>query len=212
MGDYTNLSIQLDLDLRPALRDCPVGPADRSASDPASSARTCCGDDPNNCRRSACIDKLRPGQGRHVCTPRHASTRSAGTCPKQFPDICRPAADQVPSLSKLDKCLASGKPLGPGLRQGEPAAQAPRCTRRQTAKGYYSDTCWYRARTGRTTAAGQAPVGVQRGGATAAAPCRSAAAASGEPASAPTRPPARLRRPRRDSDLGALLVWGMMQR
>ena len=51
---------------------------------------------------------------------------------------------KVPSLSKLTKCLSSGKPLGSACDDINPLLLAQRCsftTKRDKPKGYRSDTC-----------------------------------------------------------------------
>ena len=139
-----------------------------------------------------------------------------------------PKGPKLPSLSQLQNCLRAGKPLGPACDKIDPRVIAARCARTSSPhkpKGYDSETCKrYReltsacsrvARSARclsSVTAAAAPVAV-----TAACSAASGEAcwvartapASGRPHATSTRTVATtgVR-----SDLGALLVWGMVQR
>ena len=199
MGDYTNLSAQLDLDL--GNLQLPVDPKVVCQVVPELGKKLC-GDALD--AALACVNKLAAGK-LGDCT-QGLVTAVCDNVPKQFPDIC----GQVPTgpvLTQLDRCLASGDPTSAACRDVADLDAACADPRYQ----------------------GQSRVPA----APAAVDARAAADGPGR-AGADTDPaqrrraaePARVRRGRRlltgpdgrarttgaDSDLGALLVWGMVQR
>ena len=239
MGDYTNLSIKLDLDLSglgqicenvPGVQDLPLNLCNNPEL--ASCVTQLLNTDPNNlpgsvelllkelqnCSKGAintiCGTAGIPDQLKQVCDALSGLPLTLPTVPK--------LPLKVPSLSNLSKCLASGKPLGAACDKVNPLLIAQRCSRTSRSpkpKGYYSDTCRkYRS----------AGIGVVNGGVLGKLPVSGGGSGGGgggggvlgggglpglnrpgfgggSSADAPTRTSA-------SSDLGALLVWGMMQR
>ena len=168
MGDYTNLSVQLDLDLSSGLPGlpslgglCKAVPADPVPGldlpdlpcDQLDSLQQCAqrlldaGTDPTKLAKAvkACGNKLPT-----VCRSVTAGTPLARICSltdnlptlPSLPNL--PKVPKLPSLSQLQKCLASGKPLGAACDEIDPRVIAKRCavtSSKDKPKGYYSDTC-----------------------------------------------------------------------
>ena len=195
MGDYTNLSAQLDLDL--GNLQLPVDPKVVCQVVPELGKKLC-GDALD--AALACVDKLADGKV-GACTQGLIDS-VCNNVPKQFPDIC----GQVPTgpvLSQLDKCLASRDPTSPA------------CSKVGDLKAACQDARYQGSLVRQLRAT--------------AARCRRCRGPRRYRCRRPTLPDPRracgraglrsARRPRRrrrdddpDSDLGALLVWGMVQR
>jgi hypothetical protein len=151
--------------------------------------------------------------------------------PLELPKVPLP----VPSLSQLQKCLTSGKPLGAACDDLDPLTIARRCaatTSRTKPRGFYSETCKrYR----------ELNLGITRGGDLGRLPIIGGGSGStggtgggggetggggllggggltglGRPGFGGTSDSGRASnasaRTSAESDLGALLVWGMMPR
>ncbi len=197
MGDYTNLSAQLDLDL--GNLQLPVDPTVVCQVVPELGKKLC-GDALD--AALACVNKLAAGK-LGDCT-QGLVTAVCDNVPKQFPDIC----GQVPTgpiLTQLDRCLASGDPTSAacrGVANLDAACADPR----------YQDSLVCRLRRQPSTPVPGPTV-------------------PGVPVPTPTLPnvggllnrpgfgttdgpggPDGTRSTGADSDLGALLVWGMVQR
>ena len=200
MGDYTNLSAQLDLDL--GNLQLPVDPKVVCQVVPELGKKLC-GDALD--AALACVSKLAAGK-LGDCT-QGLVTAVCDNVPKQFPDIC----GQVPTgpvLTQLDRCLASGDPTSAACRDVadlDAACADPR----------YRDSLVCRLRQQPSTPLPLPTVPGSPGADTEPSERRRAA----QPArvrrgqrlgTVPARPGARTTGA--DSDLGALLVWGMVQR
>ncbi len=128
---------------------------------------------------------------------------------------------KVPSLSKLSKCLASGKPLGSACDDINPLLLAQRCsftTKRDKPKGYRSDTCQrYRELNLRLNNNGdliKLPVGGGGGnGGGGGGGLGGGLPGLGRPGfGASSASNGGSARDRHDNDLTAMLVWGLMSR
>ena len=194
MGDYTNLSAQLDIDL--ADLQLPVDPTVVCRVVPELGERLC-GDALD--AALACIDKLADGKV-GACTQGLIDT-VCDNVPRQFPDIC----GQVPTgpvLSQLDRCLATRNPSSPACSKvGDLEAAC------QDSRYRGSLVCQLVNRGPVPTVPGTPSIplptptlpgiaGVPGLGRAGFGPGASSAQDAGRP----------------DSDLGALLVWGMVQR
>ena len=145
MGDYTNLSVQLDLDLSNGLPGlpslgglCKAVPANPVPGldlpdlpcDQLDSLQQCAqglldaGTDPTKLAEAvkACGDKLPT-----VCRQRHrgyATGAGRARSPDNLPTLPSlpnlPKVPKLPSLSQLQKCLTSGKPLGAACDKIDP--------------------------------------------------------------------------------------------
>ena len=164
MGDYTNLNIQLDINLNglgaicstlPQLQDLPVNICDNPQLE--SCVNGLLKTDPNQFDGKSVEDLLATlinqcGAGLKT-TLCDAAKGLPGPLGSTLGDLCGiPVGGlkvprlpiKVPSLSKLTKCLSSGKPLGAACDKINPLLLAQRCsftTKRDKPKGYRSDTC-----------------------------------------------------------------------
>jgi phospholipid/cholesterol/gamma-HCH transport system substrate-binding protein len=244
MGDYTNLSIQLDvLDLSnglgqvcsllpPELKDLPVNICENPQL--ADCAKQLLNTNPSDLVGTlgglldTVLDECTKGAIDIVC--------KANGLPSQLQTVCNILKSplpqlplRVPSLSALTKCLQSGKPLGAACDKLNPLSLVQRCAPRSGTKpaGYYSDTCKrYR----------QLNLGIVKGGDLGRLPIiggggsgsgsgggggilggitggigglnRTGFGSSGSS----TSPGGKASRTSSSSDVGAMLVWGMMQR
>ena len=164
MGDYTNLSVQLDLDLSglgqicenvPGVKDLPLNLCNNPQL--SSCVSQLLNTDPNNlpgsvelllkelqnCSEGAintiCTSATLPAQLQPICDAISKLPLTLPTLPK-LPKL----PIKVPSLSKLTTCLTSGKPLGAACDKVNPLLIAQRCTQTSKTpkpKGYYSATC-----------------------------------------------------------------------
>jgi phospholipid/cholesterol/gamma-HCH transport system substrate-binding protein len=250
MGDYTNLSIQLDLDLSdlglgqvcsivPQLKDLPINVCDNPG------LQACVTDllktDPNRFSGDTVqqiLETLVNTCGGAVKDTLCAAGKNApGPLGQILGDLCATGGGglptvpdlplKVPSISNLTKCLSSGKPLGTACDKVNPLLIAQRCaktSRTPKPKGYYSDTCRKYRSAGIGVVSGgvlgKLPVsggggsggggggggGGVLGGGTGLPGLNRTGFGGGSPAGAATT------RTSASSDLGALLVWGMMQR
>ena len=197
MGDYTNLSAQLDLDLGNA--GAPASTRRSSARPgPASSARSCAG---TLCDAAlACIDQARTRCKAGACTQglrRPGLQQRAQAVPGHLRSARRPALWSARS----HKCSGVARP-----RQVRPAATVG------DLKAACQDARYKRvprvpAREPRTGAGGCRGLPSLRLPTPTCPPCRALGRAG---VRQPDVAAAGVRRP--DSDLGALLVWGMVQR
>jgi phospholipid/cholesterol/gamma-HCH transport system substrate-binding protein len=189
MGDYTNLSAQLDIDL--GNLNLPVDPKIICQVVPELGKRLC-GDALD--AALACIDKL--GQGKVGACTQGIIDSVCKNVPKQFPDIC----GQVPTgpvLSQLDKCLASRNPSSPACNKVGDLEAACQDNRYQG-----SLVCQLVNRGPAPPAPGTPSIPVP----TLPVLPGLGRAGFGSTTSSATG----VARP--DSDLGALLVWGMVER
>ncbi len=200
MGDYTNLSVQLDLNLNNGLPQLPVDPTQVCQYVPQVGKRLC-GDALKSVL--ACLSKLANGKP-GACTAGILSAVCKNV-PKQFPDLCGQVGPTGPVLSQMDKCVKSMDPTSPACRNvGNLKKQCA------TAKYRNTLTCrLYNAPTGGVlggaTGGGGGLLGGTTGGGGGILPrpgfATGAAGSSGSAGSAQA-----------DTGLGALLVWGMVQR
>ena len=136
MGDYTNLSAQLDIDL--ANLKLPIDPKVICQVVPELGKKLC-GDALD--AALACVNKLADGKV-GACTQGLIDS-VCNNVPKQFPDIC----GQVPTgpvLSQLDKCLASRDPSSPACSKVgdlKAACQDDRYRGRSCASSSTADRC-----------------------------------------------------------------------
>jgi phospholipid/cholesterol/gamma-HCH transport system substrate-binding protein len=180
LGDYTNLSVQLDLDLSdlgvgqlcdalPQLGQIP-GLCDNPALQACVTAVLGAGDAVTGALTQAQLDHLLASGGTledcagglldSVCsdvTKLPAGTPLPGALGDALTQLCGtlqlpgvggvipklPSIPGVPTLSQLQKCLASGKPLGPACDLVKPQVLASTCKARTGDKpaGYGSPTC-----------------------------------------------------------------------
>jgi phospholipid/cholesterol/gamma-HCH transport system substrate-binding protein len=165
MGDYTNLSIHLDLNLQglnglcstlPQLQGLPINICQNPAlekcvngllkTDPTQLN----GDNAQQLLETL-INKCGSALKGTLCA---AAKQLPGPLSSGLSTLCNlaPAGGvkipklplKVPSLSALTKCLRSGAPLGAACAKIDPVLLAQRCTQttqRNKPKGYYSDTC-----------------------------------------------------------------------
>ena len=191
MGDYTNLSAQLDIDL--ANLKLPIDPKVICQVVPELGKKLC-GDALD--AALACVNKLADGKV-GACTQGLIDS-VCNNVPKQFPDIC----GQIPTgpvLSQLDKCLASRDPSSPACSKvGDLKAAC------QDARYRGSLVCQLVNRGPVPTVPGVPSVPVPTPG----LPTLPGLGRAGFGPS--TAPSGDVKRP--GSDLGALLVWGMVQR
>jgi len=220
MGDYTNLSIQTDLDLTTGLPTLPTGPVCKVISQ--ISSQPICGKALDAVL--ACLKN--PGPNNPACTGLPAKLLKAvcgalggpvgGLCGK-VPSV--PGVPKVPSPSQLTKCLQSGKPQGAACDKVNPLVIARHCsttTKRPKPSGYYSDTCKAYRKLGLGVldngTLGKLPIG--SGGGTGGIGGIGGGGLPGlnrpAPGGAATANPSTLSGA--DSDLGAMLMWGMVQR
>jgi phospholipid/cholesterol/gamma-HCH transport system substrate-binding protein len=241
MGDYTNLSIQLDaLDLSDGLGQvCSLLPSELKDLP----VNIC-----ENPKLAACAKQLldtKPGDlvgtlGQVLNTVLTQCKDGAldivckaSGLPSQLQQLCNilknplpPLPLKVPSLSLLTKCLTSGKPLGAACDKLNPLTLVQRCTltsSKNKPSGYYSDTCKrYR----------QLNLGITSGGVLGKLPIVGGGSGSGggsgggggilggiggglglnRPGFGATTSAGGTAERTSSSDLGAMLVWGMMQR
>ncbi len=245
LGDYTNLSAQLDIDLSglgqicenlPEVQDLPLNICDNPALSACVSQllKT----DPNNLPQSikellGQLDNCTKGALNTICRSAQLPAQLKQLCAAidKLPFKLPPIPDvplKVPSLSKLTKCLNSGKPLGTACDKVNPVLIAQRCaktSRSPKPKGYYSDTCkTYRKKNIGLVSGGvlgKLPVSRSGGGTGGGGGGVVGGGGTGLPglnrpgfgSSAAPRPSGSTgARTSASSDLGALLVWGMMQR
>jgi phospholipid/cholesterol/gamma-HCH transport system substrate-binding protein len=248
MGDYTNLSIKLKIDLSdlglgqlcttlPQLKDVPLNICNNP--DLVSCATQLLGTDPGNLPASlvealqTVLDKCTKGAIETICSgslgPQIPLCSFLNGLPIKPPDLPL----KVPSLSALQKCLASGKPLGAACDKLDPLALVQHCaptSKKNKPSGYYSETCkrYRQLNLGITKngVLGQLPIlgggsgggsggggngggggllgGGGRGGLPGLGRAGFGPAASHSPGTAAHAD--------RVGDLGAMLVWGMVQR
>ncbi len=249
MGDYTNLSVQLDLDLSNGLPGlpslgglCQAVPADPvpglnlpdAPCDQLDSLQRCAqglldaGTDPSSLADAvkACGSRLPT-----VCRSVTAGTQLAQICSLtdhlptglRLPNL--PKVPKPPSLSQLQKCLASGKPLGAACDKIDPRVIAKRCAPKGSPakpKGYGSATCkqYRKLKLGVLQSGELGPLPVVGGGGSGGdggvlggvggGLLGGANRAGVGPAARPSTKTVATTGVR--SDLGALLVWGMVQR
>jgi len=237
LGDYTNLSVQLDIDLSglqqgcqnvPGLGDLPLNLCNNPQL--ASCVTQLLKTDPNNlpkslelllkelgnCTKGAlgtiCGAPGLPAQLKPVCDALKGLPLTLPTVPK--------VPIPVPSLSNLTKCLSSGKPLGAACDRVNPRLIAQRCARtsaRTKPKGYYSDTCRKYRSAGLGLVGGglgKLPVGGSGGSSGGGGGIVGGGGLPGlnRPAFGSGNTSMTATRTSSSSDLGAMLVWGMMQR
>jgi phospholipid/cholesterol/gamma-HCH transport system substrate-binding protein len=195
MGDYTNLSAQLDLDLG-ALK-LPVDPRVVCQYLPELGKKLC-GDALD--AALSCLDTL--GAGKVGACSQGLIDAVCRNVPQQFPDLC----GQLPTgpvLSQLDKCLASRDPTSPA------------CQKVGDLKAACQDSRYQGSLVCQLVDRGPLPSGP--GLPTVPLPTPSLPPIPGTGLLNRPAPggPAAARAPGRaapDSGLGALLVWGMVQR
>ena len=216
MGDYTNLSAQLDLDLGLLLDNSPVD-CDTIPNLPSELDDLCktnfecvqkllSGGSLADCKGVAAeICKRLPNLlGRDVC-----ALVGVGTLPKL----------EVPQLSALEKCIKSGRPLGARCDAVRPKVLLSNCLNKRS-QYYKSLTCERYRKLAQQPGnpisdltdrllGGSGPTGGTTGG---------SGGLSGlpggvlRPGFGPTAGTSTATTAAPDSDLGALLVWGMVQR
>jgi phospholipid/cholesterol/gamma-HCH transport system substrate-binding protein len=197
MGDYTNLSAQLDIDL--ADLRLPVDPKIICQVVPELGKKLC-GDALD--AALACIDKLADGKV-GACT-QGVIDSVCNNVPKQFPDIC----GQLPTgpvLSQLDKCLATQNPASPA------------CAKVGDLKAACQDARYKDSLVCKLVIRGPVPtVPTVPGTPSLPLPTPTLPNIGGVPGLGRAGFGPRVSSPgdaaRPDSDLGALLVWGMVQR
>jgi phospholipid/cholesterol/gamma-HCH transport system substrate-binding protein len=194
MGDYTNLSAQLDIDL--GNLKLPVDPKIVCQVVPELGKKLC-GDALD--AALACIDKL--GQGKVGSCTQGIIDSVCKNVPKQFPDIC----GQLPTgpvLSQLDKCLATRNP------------SSPACSKVGDLKAACADSRYKGSLVCQLVNRGPVPTVPGTPGTpslpvpTPTLPVVPGLGRAGFGSSASSG--GRVAKP--DSDLGALLVWGMVER
>ena len=247
VGDYTNLSIQLDLDLSglgqicenvPGVQDLPLNLCNNPPL--ASCVSQLLNTDPNNLPGSVellmkQLQNCTKGAINTICTSASLPAQLQPICdaisklPLTLPTIPKLPL-KVPSLSKLSACLKSGAPLGPDCKKVNPLLLAQRCT--QTSRtpkpaGYYSATCRRYRKAGlgllKGGVLGKLPGGGTGGGGGGLLGGGGSGGSGGGggllglnrpgfgPASA-SPAVAKAGHTSARSDLGAMLVWGMMPR
>ncbi len=193
MGDYTNLSAQLDMDLGAGPQNpLPTDPAEVCKYVPQVGKRLC-GDALKNVL--ACLRNPSPTNPACAGLP---LTLVSAICKKTSGTQGGLCDQPAPTPTALEKCFASGDPSGAACRKVRAQTIVYQCTHK-SAKYYTSDTCKTYRQLG--------PVGgVLDGtsGTTLPGLNRPGFGSSTTGSAARTAVP--------DSDLGALLVWGMMQR
>jgi phospholipid/cholesterol/gamma-HCH transport system substrate-binding protein len=221
MGDYTNLSVQMDASLAELSNNNPGLPGPGQVCKVIPQIGKLCGKALDAVL--ACLKN--PGPNNPACKGLPARLLRAvcgalggpvgGLCGK-VPTV--PGVPNTPTPSQLTKCLQSGKPQGAACDKVNPLVIARHCTatnKRPKPSGYYSDTCKAYRRLGLGVldngTIGKLPgVGGGTGGGGGGG---GLLGGLGRPAFGPTRSPAKSTAPSHgDSDLAAMLMWGMVQR
>jgi phospholipid/cholesterol/gamma-HCH transport system substrate-binding protein len=201
MGDYTNLSIKLDLDASAGLPSLP-SPTEVCKYVPEVGKKLC-GDALSSVLK--CLGNLQKGNVAG-CTSGLLDTVCKNT-PKQFPNLCDQPA---PTPSALAQCFASGKPNGAACSKVRAQTILYQCTHKK-AKYYGSDTCKRFRQLVPTGGGGGLPnlPGGLTGGSTGGG---GLLGGLNRPPTGDTATRTGLAGPAPDSTLAAMLTWGMVQR